>query len=899
MSLKQAESYLLALLGTGDSMLDYSIVWTLGQCGSDKCAGELASIEADAESPSAVRRIAGYAHRQVVSDNEREELISRCLQQLPEELQSLAKQGPSEQFESALRDALNGASYESSSVLEMAYYIDNEHVRPALINILRELPLKPNLFHRIRHIFKAAEMRRDTDVFGMLAWRFETTMSNFRTGPSWYYRHQKMPATGQDATQAFSSQTRDFLRKRVWRTLKKLGEGASRDYCKMASGVLKQFTDTDASEPFESRIYRWDPQQRRSNFTTVHYDRYASFHAFNRILYGNSLRYELDLAGKRFRCSGEYRPGQAAPARREEAFPELWNNSLDEVIALLLVSQCGPVHSFGIGALQANSVFHEAISNHSLAGLLAVKYGITIRFAFDLVVKRFDADQPDVDLLLALANCELEEARIQGQSWIRQCREGLTGHHDFWADLIVSREASSRRFVRDELPNLLWESEDAQIVIGRVLARFSSMTNAECDIVRDAAETLLIAFPSQLSHIGIDVIRDLTQHPLMQVQRFAGELILRHSEFSAHPPIEIVDAFLKSEHEELRNVGVRIISQLPESVLAESVDFLFELVRHEQEDIRKLIRPAITKIAASDAKFGRQIALKLIEALLIPGAPEGVPSHTAHVLRKDLREHLSDVSQEMVWKLLYSRSGPAQDVGGMLLSTNVESSNLSVEEVVGLCHHRVLSVRESAREMCLHNLQRLKDDPENAILIVDSAWEDTRQFAFEFVEKHFTNSGALSPETLISICDSVRPDVQQFGRKMITRLFETEHGEGYLLRLSEHPSQGMQMFVSNLLDQYARDPHVLRELSLFFITVLSRVNRGRVAKTRTLNLLQQEAMKSEESARIVAEILSRLSATTAVMDRGKMIEIMVQIQQSFPNVELPLVAQPLEVRGGV
>ncbi len=909
LKISQAEPYLIALLGTGDSMLDYSIAWALGQCGTSACAKELEAIEGDGESPSAVRRIAGYALREVATAQQREELIAKCIRQLPEELKDLAQQGPCEQFQVAFSEVLNRSDANTSVVLEMAYYIDNEHVRPAVINVLRELPLKPNHFQRIRHIFKAAEMRRDADLFGLLGWRFATTFGNFRMGPRWYYPRREIPTLGEDATQAYSAQTRVYLCKRIWRTLRKLGEGDSSDYCKMAAGVLKQFSDADGSTPREVRWYRWDSKSNRGEWVTSNYDRFSRFLAFNGILYTNSSRYQLDPAGNQFRCAVNYQPGQPAPEGREEAFPKLWDQAPEVVVDLLLASQCEPVHTFGIGVLRANAAFQDLITIEALSALLGVKYRITTQFTFDVVVKRFDIANPDATLLLALANCDLDAARDQAYQWIHECRERLVEQTDLWAKLIVSRQDSTRRFIRDELPNLLLGTEATQVVIGKVLAFLTSVQtdvietdsneSVESEIARDATETLLIAFPDHLKVIGVDIIRDLARHPMMELQRFAGELILRHSELASHPPTDILNMLLASEHEASRNVAVRIIGQLPESVLSESIDLLFDLARHEREDIRQLIRPAISKTAQGNSEFAREISHRFIEALLIPGAPEGVPSHTALVLREDLRDYLSEVTQETVWKLLYSRSAPAQEVGGMLLASNVDSSSLSVEEIARLCHHKVLSVRESARTMCQQNLERFQAEPENAALMIDSAWEDTRQFAFAFFEDNFSSEDALSPEVLISICDSVRPDVQLFGRGMITRLFHDEHGEDYLLKLSEHPSAGMQLFVSNLLDQYANEPEVLRELSLFFITVLSRVNKGRVAKTRTFVLLEREALKNEDSARIVAEILGRLSATTAIMDRGKMVEMMLQIQGAYPGIKLPLIVQPLEVRGGV
>lgn len=110
----------------------------------------------------------------------------------------------------------------------------------------------------------------------------------------------------------------------------------------------------------------------------------------------------------------------------------------------------------------------------------------------------------------------------------------------------------------------------------------------------------------------------------------------------------------------------------------------------------------------------------------------------------------------------------------------------------------------------------------------------------------------------------------------------------------------MQQFASNFLEQHARDnPDQMKQLTPYFISVLSQVNRGRVAKDRTLRILEREALKNEQAATIAADILSRISATTAVMDRGTIVEILLRIEDAFPAVQIPLTRKPVEVRGGV
>jgi hypothetical protein len=198
------------------------------------------------------------------------------------------------------------------------------------------------------------------------------------------------------------------------------------------------------------------------------------------------------------------------------------------------------------------------------------------------------------------------------------------------------------------------------------------------------------------------------------------------------------------------------------------------------------------------------------------------------------------------------------------------------------------------------NIERFRNNTREmlaAVRILESKWDDSRQFAWNLFNETFTE-GDWSPEVMVSICDSVRDEVRQFGRELVTRYFEESYGQDYLLKFSEHPGADMQMFATNFLENYAADnPQRLAELAPYFVRVLSGVNRGGVAKRRVLAFLDKEAEKSEAAARVVAEILTRQSVTIAIGDKASAIKTMLKINKSFPQIYLPIQVKPvLEVR---
>jgi len=167
-------------------------------------------------------------------------------------------------------------------------------------------------------------------------------------------------------------------------------------------------------------------------------------------------------------------------------------------------------------------------------------------------------------------------------------------------------------------------------------------------------------------------------------------------------------------------------------------------------------------------------------------------------------------------------------------------------------------------------------------------WEDSRLFAFDYFRHQFPEN-AWQPSLLISVCDSVRGDVQTFGRELLNRFFNEQDGEEYLLKLSQHPSINVQLFASNYLERFASGSlERMNRLELYFVTVLSAVNKSRVSKNRVTGFLLNEASKSEAVAELVAKIFSRQSVTMAITDKSKYLIGMRDLSLQYPQLQMPL-----------
>ena len=889
LGLIEAEPLLHSLVGR-EEMTDYSIAWTMGRLAQSNSNSVLESLAANEANREHVRHIATQALRLTVNESGKETLIAQAIESLPDPLRSFLKNDSPDAFHKAFLEGLNKQF--DVSLLGALYYIDTADVRRTLLEALSSVPLTPPYFKVLRRIFKAAELRCDGQVFGILARRFETTKSGYRH-PSYRWSSYKNPMAEPNPEYAFSTDTRQYLRRRSWRTLERMGSAKDEAYVRMAVGVLLAFTDEDAKPSRSDSRYDW----RTRSYSYVHWDPYSSYWAFCQILYKNSPRYVANSAQLSFSVADGFDANSEPVQENEAAFPDLWTQQPRGLLHLLTDSRCLQVHQFASKTIRKCSEFCSELPVSVIVLLLGANYEVTSELGLELAVDRYDASSPQLDLVLALATSILPRARSQAREWIEAQRSVFFEDSDFAFQLLTCEHADSRLVALDSLHALKNDPDSIRALAGRLIAFLQSCDEEKGAIAESVGRGLLTpTFSDSINKLGEAVLCDLLASDVAEVQSFAGTVVLQHEVLSKSPTERVLCAMLDATYAPVRSMAIRVISELPDDLLLDNVGMLATLTCHALEDIRNEIRPTVQRLAESNVRFGEEMVSELIRRLLIPGAPEGVPSHTCRVLIDDLKNRAGHVPSAKVWELLQSRSSPAQEVGGVLLPTNVEHGTLAAIDIVKLTNHPILAVRRFSWELYHKFAERMREELSTAVRVLDSNWDDSRQFGFEFFKSKIQDSD-LTPEVLISVCDSVREDVQQFGREMITNRFVKEDGPEYLLKLSEHPSTDIQLFTSNFLREYgAENVERLQHLVPYFVSILSRVNKSRVAKDRVLEFLREQAVANVESASIVSKILDRVSATCAVGDRAKTIEAMLEIHERFPEIPLPLSAKPLEIR---
>lgn len=858
LGLSEAEPELLALLQArkSNNLRKYSVIWALARCGGRASVEPLVKLYEDVAAPSFLKRVAAEALRALLSDQERAGLIQRERSALPSNLAQLAETGPARAFEKALWALFEQDKQSATDVYWTAYFIANEHTLPAVLRFCREAPLERPYFRILRALFKTAELRRDGQVYGVLAHRFERTSA----------KHNEYGA--QSATQArpFSERTRNYYRWRTWRTLRRLGDQASPDFAKMATGLLAPYTDEDAQ-------------------------RAGRFWSFCSLLYRRSPQHVADERQRYF----VVRP--IPVVTRCEAYPELWDRAPLALMHLLDVSRCEQVHEFAVRALRDNRTFLAQLDLDAVVMLLDRGYTATAALGLELAKARHDPHNPSLELLLALAQCAFAEARAEGFRYIDQCRSLASGDSAFLYQLCFSARGETRSFAKDFVRGSALNSDTASALMGRLIAGLLELGEAPDPRVADVSEILLRGLTMQAAQLGLEVLRDLIRHPMPRVQELGGELLLVNRSLARELPSDLLMALLRGKHPAVRAIGSRLLANFSDTELSARPELLLTLATCEHPDLRDAVRPLIARGLRIRAELAAELGNALLERLRFADDGEGkLHAFIAALLREQLAGFLRGLPADMVLRLLRSRFAHAQELGGELLRTNVPPDALEIADLVKLSDHEIRAVREACWALCEQNVERLRRAADKAVRLLDAKWDDSRAWAFDFFRRNFDET-VLTPALLVSICDSIRPDVQQLGRELITRYFEPKYGPEYLVKLSEHPSEALQLFATNYLERFAAGkPEQLTQLLPYFTAILSRVNRGRLAKIRALAFLEQEALASAAAAAVIAPLLERQVVTISIENKAALIESMLRLHEKYPELALPITVQPIKAR---
>ncbi|RYY00830.1 MAG: WGR domain-containing protein, partial [Gammaproteobacteria bacterium] len=161
MRMEEAIDSIYFLATKGDAMQHYAAIWALGRCSAQQAIPLfLSSLKSGSHSQ---QRIAAAALLKVTAGKEKERQVQFHLHSLAEPFQIAIQNNDTALLGELLQERVLGQENPHYSFLEDLYLLTQEYawIKTPLKDILLTIPLKPNYFKHVRHIFKLAEFFDD------------------------------------------------------------------------------------------------------------------------------------------------------------------------------------------------------------------------------------------------------------------------------------------------------------------------------------------------------------------------------------------------------------------------------------------------------------------------------------------------------------------------------------------------------------------------------------------------------------------------------------------------------------------------------------------------------------------------------------------------------------------
>ena len=345
---------------------------------------------------------------------------------------------------------------------------------------------------------------------------------------------------------------------------------------------------------------------------------------------------------------------------------------------------------------------------------------------------------------------------------------------------------------------------------------------------------------------------------------------------------------IDSKFASVRSNGVNLLKLLPPDLLEKNIDLIAACCRSSYPEVRQGIGDSLTIIAKSHPHLAKEILLELYPVVIREEEAPGVHADTIALIRDHLSSFLTEVPDEYTPRLLESEYSAAQELGFLKLQ---DSNNLDAELIPQLiiwANHPHAELRQLIIQYFSSNPERILMQLDEITPLVESDWDETREFSFDFLRNQVPEE-KWDVDSLIKLCDSIKPTVQDFGKEMITRRFREEDGELYLSKLSQHPTREMQFFVTHFLAQHAADsPSIILKLEHFFQTALSAVHTARVSKSKVQQFLLAEGMKDVEVASMSHKLFHHYAATCAIEDKAICISSLAKLEGQYGHLKKQL-----------
>jgi predicted DNA-binding WGR domain protein len=582
---------------------------------------------------------------------------------------------------------------------------------------------------------------------------------------------------------------------------------------------------------------------------------------------------------------------------RLELFPEHWDAFPEAYIQLIMEGQMNIVHEFAYGNLKARNDYNTLINRFnetSILNLLNSDFTIPNNLGFETIVLKNETLSTQVSFIADVLNSKTESARNWSKNHILSNTALFLNDIECVVKLIFNEVPDLKTWITNTLEKFPFTEDKAKAITGKVIVELLTFEESDAN---NALATLAInrlkkiATP-QLEQLSWDIVARLISSDLKTNNLLASSILILKSKTveSKEIPFSLIALFLEDESSEIRKNGIQLLNNYQEEYLLANSESLLALFHNEYSDVVESVLQRITQLGKIHSDI-IEIALRdAVYAMIRKEKFEGAHLIFKKFILEETTNHWDTALQPRdVIKLIHANYRESQLTGYEILKKYTRKDDFTIRQIISLGNHEILAIRQWCWNYFVDRKERIRAERNNALGILDTTWDDTRAFAFNFFKTEFDETD-WDLECLISIVDSVLPAVEQFGKEIITLYFNPDDGVTYLTKLSQHPSVNIQLFVTNYLNTYATDNVTkLKELDFYFRSVLTRVHKARIAKQRIFQFLHQEGKKNEEAAIFVTEIIDEVSATVAIQDKANCISILTDLKTLYPQLHTHLI----------
>lgn len=857
---------LVALLGTGDDLLDYCLAWLLGRLGDGGAAVAMQALSQRGAS-EATRDLGRQAWLALLGPGERH----AALQAHRDDWARLAAQASSADADCAQDD---GHSTFLETLTPQQLLMADElgahdgDVHRQMLAWMARIPLTRPWWPAIRRIHKRAEWRRDHALLAELHARFD--------GP-------------RDEHAAFGRETSLYLRLRGWRQLRRMASADHSESAVHATALLLAMDRrcADQSAPHSGR----PPESRWLLAARLLLPRWPQLHASARA-HGWTTEQPLNL--------------EQLPAARVDGLAALWDAHPQHLLQLVGQARSTLLRWSLTRALRDQTAFLDRLDAPATAPLLHNNYAPAAALGLEIAQQRlvsFTDAAARRPWLFALAQCGDGPAARHLGDWLSRDRAGAARDAELVAALLLSPADTSRT---QGLALLVYA--DARAVALALLAALPAL-EADSPALADIRDTVQSLFAgngplaAQAGSVPAAPLHHLLSHSVTALVEIATTWLLAHAEGLRTLPAAALRTLLASEDPARMACGIRLMGSLDDALLCEQAEMLAEFAVSPHAALRAAAAPLVERLAGNplyDSRCNAQIAERLHEVLFRAEKADGVYDDALCLLTGPLAAVAPARDASGLWRALQAQATGAQRYGAWGLQA-LDIQAYTLRQWSTLARHADADVRALSRRSIDARLTPMEhtrpEQAEQLLPLADALFADTQQYAREMFGERLP-ADALVPELLIGWVDHPQPWVQALGRQRLTRHMSAPDAGLCLARLAQHPATSVQLFVTQWLLALPDEPAPqraarLQELQPYFLAVLSQVHRARASKTRVLHFLRSQ-VQAPETAAVVAAIFARQVVSASHADQPDYVAGLRDIVQRHPQLAQSFM-QPLAV----